>query len=172
MPKPKPAKSKNYTIPEMADEASVREWSNIMLSGHPSGHATTWEPWCNLFALQFEEVVETMSHLLRIKEDSYNNMFLDKEKAVTEAKVILEKAQNLHDEAEAIQNEHAANVGTIRKQATDIDFLKQKVNVASEKWAKEVEANTNLYSTCKLLQRRLHMGQLTKSGKSANETVC
>ncbi len=61
----------NYTLPEMADEACVKEWANKMLRGHLGGHATTLEKLGNLFALQFKGVVDTMSHSLRIKEDSY-----------------------------------------------------------------------------------------------------
>ncbi len=78
-----------------------------------------------------------MSHSLRIREDSYNNIFVDKEKAVAEAKVILEKAQKLCDEAEALKTEHATNVQTIRKQATDIDFLNRKSVLLAKNWLKK-----------------------------------
>ncbi len=131
-----PAKAKNYTMPEMADVAGVKEWANKMLRGHPGGRATTWEQWCHLFDLQFKGVVDTMSHSLRIKEDSYNNMFVNKEKALAEAKIILERAQKLNDEAEVIKSKEAAYVETIRKLEIDVNFLKEKVDVASEKLAK------------------------------------
>ncbi len=62
-----------------------------------------------------QRVVDTVSHSLRIKEDSYNNMFVNKDKALAEAKVILEQAQKLHDEAEEIKTKEAKNVDTIRK---------------------------------------------------------
>ncbi len=62
LPKPTPAKSKSFPMPEMAYEAGVTEWANKMLSGHPGGRATTWEQWGYSFALQFKGVVHTMPH--------------------------------------------------------------------------------------------------------------
>ncbi len=50
-------------------------------------------------ALHFKRVVDTMFHSLIIKEDSYNNMFVDKEKAVAEAKIMLDRTQKMKDEA-------------------------------------------------------------------------
>ncbi len=78
----------------------------------------------NSFALQFKGNVDTMSHSLRIKEDSYNNMFVDKEKALAEAKVILERAQKLKNEAKVIKAKEATYVETIHKLEIDVNFLK------------------------------------------------
>ncbi len=86
VPKPRSAKMKDYTLPSLAHEAGMRQWSNDMLRGHPGGCATTWEQWGNSFLTQFKGVVDTMSHSLRIKEGSYINMFMEKEKAISDAK--------------------------------------------------------------------------------------
>ncbi len=69
----------------LADEAGVKQWANKMLSGHPVGPATAWEQWGTSFVTQFKGVVDSISNSLRIKEDSYNNMFIDKEKALEKA---------------------------------------------------------------------------------------
>ncbi len=133
LPKLTPAKPNNFTMLEMADEAGVREWSNRMLSGHPGGRATKWEQWGKSFALKFKGVVDTMSHSLRIKEDSYYNMFKDKEKAVLEAKVILERAQKMKDEAKVIKTKETEYVETIHKLEIYVNFLREKVDVSSQK---------------------------------------
>ncbi len=124
-----------------------------MLRGYPSGHATTWEQWGNSFVTQFKGVVDTMSHSLRIKEDSYINMFKnEKEKAISDDKEMLKMAQKLHDDTEAINakySEVCANLitsdGTNRKMNTEIKFLKEKFTVSKEKLDREIEANTNLF---------------------------
>ncbi len=131
------AKPKNYTMPEIADKAAVKEWVNNMLSGHQGGRATTCEQWGDLFALLFKGVVKTIFHLLRIKEDFYNNMFVDNEKALVEAKVTPERAQTLHDEAEVIKTKEAAYIDTIHKLEIEVNFLKEKVDVSSENWLKK-----------------------------------
>ncbi len=41
VPKPRPAKPKDYTLRSLVDEAGMRQWSNDMLRGHLGGHATT-----------------------------------------------------------------------------------------------------------------------------------
>ncbi len=66
-----------------------------MLKGHSGGRASEWEQWGNSFALQFKGVVDTMSQSLRIKEDSYINMFAEKERVLKESKGNLDKIKTL-----------------------------------------------------------------------------
>ncbi len=126
------------------------------------GHATTSEQWGNSFATQLIGVVDTMSQSLRIKEDSYNNMFTNKEKAISYAKLTLEKVQRLHDEALVIKAKYSdasakllTADGTIHKLDTDVKLLQEKLAVSNEKLDKEREANTNLYSTVRMTQHAL-----------------
>ncbi len=58
----------------LVDEAGMKKWSNDMLKGHPGGWSSTWEQWGNSFTLQFKGAMDTMSHSLRIKEDSIDNV--------------------------------------------------------------------------------------------------
>ncbi len=81
--------------PNLVDEAGIRKWSNDMLKGHPGGRASIWEQWGNSFTLQFKVAMDTMSHSLRIKEDSYIKMFVEKESIVRESKGNLNKIKIL-----------------------------------------------------------------------------
>ncbi len=47
----------------------------------------------NSFTLQFKGAMDTMSHSLRIKEDSYIKMFAEKERITRESKGNLDKNQ-------------------------------------------------------------------------------
>ncbi len=60
---------------------------------------------------------------------------------MSEAKVILEQAQKLHNEAEVIKTKEAKNVETICKLDIEVKFLKEKV---------DVEVNTKIYSTVRM----------------------
>ncbi len=66
-----------------------------MVKGHPGGWASTLEQWSNSFTLQFKGAMNTMSHSLRIKEDSYSKMFAEKERIVKESKSHLERIKVL-----------------------------------------------------------------------------
>ncbi len=61
------------------------------MKGHPGGRASTWEQWDNSFTIQFKGAMDTMSHSLRIKEDSYIKMFVEKERIARESKGNLDK---------------------------------------------------------------------------------
>ncbi len=66
--------------------------------------------WGNLFALQFKSWLDTMSQPLRIKEDSYDQMFIDKCTSIKEAKSnkeTLAKAPKIIDEADSEKAKHA-----------------------------------------------------------------
>ncbi len=152
----------------------MRQWSNDMLRGHPGGRATTWEQWGNSFVKQFKGVVDTMSHSLRIKEDSYIKMFMEKEKAISDAKETLKTAQKLHHDNEAINakyTEVCANLTTLestnQKMKTDIKFLKEKFTVSKEKLDREIKANTNLFSTIRMTHDTL--SQELKPGSSDDD---
>ncbi len=81
-----PARVKELNELCLLDKAGMKKWSSDMLKGHPGGRATTWEECSNSFANQFKGVVDTMAHLLRIKEVSYIKMFAEKEKVVKDSK--------------------------------------------------------------------------------------
>ncbi len=95
VPQPHPALQKEDNEPHIVDEAGMSKWSNDMLKGHLGGRASSCEQWGNSFALQFKRAIDTMSHLLRIKEDSYVNMFADKERVLKESNENLEKIKTL-----------------------------------------------------------------------------
>ncbi len=80
VPSPCQPRQRNSNEPNLVDEAGVKKWSNNMLKGHPCGRASTWEQRGNSFSLQFKGAMDTMSHSLRIKEDSYIKMFAEKRK--------------------------------------------------------------------------------------------
>ncbi len=101
VPPPQPARPKDKE-PCMVDEAGLKKWSNDMLRGHPGGHATTWEQWSNSLALQFKGAMDTMSQLLRIKENAYSKMFEGKEKALKESKGNLKKIKDLEEKVASL----------------------------------------------------------------------
>ncbi len=80
VPQPRQSRQCDSNEPNLVDEAGMRKWSNDMLKGHPGGRASTWEQWGNSFTLQLKEAMDTMSHSLRIKEDSYIKMFAEKDR--------------------------------------------------------------------------------------------
>ncbi len=115
----------------------MRQWPNDMLRGHPGSRATMWEQWGNSFVTQFKGGVNTMSHSLRIKEDSYINRFTEKEKAMSDAKETLKKAQKLHDDAKAVNKKYSEASDANCNLNTEVKFLKEKLSVSSQKLNKE-----------------------------------
>ncbi len=80
VPSPRQPRQCDSNEPNLVDKAGVKEWSNDMLKGHPGGRASTWEQCGNSFTLLFKGAMDTMSHSLRIKEDSYIKMFAEIER--------------------------------------------------------------------------------------------
>ncbi len=66
-----------------------------------------------------------------------------------------------------IKAKEATYVETIRKLEIDVNFLKEKIVVYSEKLAKELEANTNLYSTVGI--KKQSSAKETTAGSSDEE---
>ncbi len=87
VPQLRQSRQRNSNEPNLVDEAGVRKWSNDMLKGHPGVRSSIWEQWGNSFTLQFKGTMDTMSYSLRIKEDSYIKMFVEKERIVRESKI-------------------------------------------------------------------------------------
>ncbi len=76
--------------------------------------------------------MNTMSHSLRIKEDSYIKMFVEKERIARESKAHLDKIK--------IPEEKLASLTVpddkVRKPETDNTFLREKLKVSEEKHRK------------------------------------
>ncbi len=85
------SRQRDSNEPNLVNKAGLRKWSNDMLKGHPGGRASTWEQWDNSFTIQFKGAMDTISHSLRIKEDSYIKMFAEKERIARESKGNLDK---------------------------------------------------------------------------------
>ncbi len=148
VPLPTPAKDKVSNVPCLVDEAGMKTWSNMMLKGHPSGRATTWEQWGNSFSNQFKCVVDTMAQSLRIKVDSYIKMFADKEKAIERVKYLEGKHSDMGKSL-------IVSESNLKKVEAENKFLKEKLKISQEKLNKEKEANINLFSTIKMSQTSL-----------------
>ncbi len=101
VPAPSAAKLKDYISPSQADEAGMRKWKDDMLCQHPGGHATSFEQWGNSYVTQSKTVIDTMTQLLRIKEDAYSNMFNERAKKITETNQTFETSKHELDEAKA-----------------------------------------------------------------------
>ncbi len=56
--------------PTIVNEEGMSKWTNDILKGYLGGQASSFEQWSNSFILQFKGAMNTMSHSLRIKEDS------------------------------------------------------------------------------------------------------
>ncbi len=95
VPQPRQSRQHDSNEPNLVDEADMRKLSNDMLKCPPGGRASTWEQWGNSFTLQFKVAMDTMSHLLRIKEHSYIKMFAEKETIAGESKGNLDKIKVL-----------------------------------------------------------------------------
>ncbi len=93
-----------------------------MLKGHPGGRAYTLEQWSNSFTLQLKGAMNTMSHSLRIKEDSYSKMFAEKERIAKESKSHLERIKVLE-----------VPDYKVKKLEADNAFLREKLKVSEEK---------------------------------------
>ncbi len=160
VPPPTPAKPVYYVAPTQADEAGMRRWANDMLSGHPGGHATSFEQWGNSYVTQFKTVVDMMIQSLRIKEEAYSNIFNECAKECTEVeksrRETLEEAQHLLDKAKTASANSEAAAEMIkynesnRTLKVEADFLKEKLIVSADKLAKEVESNMNLFTRVKM----------------------
>ncbi len=50
------------------------------------GQASEFEQWGNSYAIQFKAVLDAMTQSLKIKEDGYNDMFVEWLKAIKDAK--------------------------------------------------------------------------------------
>ncbi len=95
LPPPGPPRQSDSNEPTLADEAGMSKWSNNMLKGHPGGQAPTLEQWSNSFTLHFKGAMNTMSHSLRIREDSCSKMFAEKERIAKESKSHFERIKVL-----------------------------------------------------------------------------
>ncbi len=147
VPTPTPAKLKDYIPPSQGDQAGMREWKDEMLSGHPGCRATSFEQWGNSYVTQFKVVFDKIIQSLRIKEEAFSNMFSEWAKMVRETKGSSEKAQHQVDEATAYSNNYSfAN----SKLKTENNFLREKLKVSADKLNREVESNTNLFTTIKM----------------------
>ncbi len=118
----------------------------MMLKGYPGGCATTWEQWGNSFSNQFKCVIDTMPQSLRMKEDSYIQIFAEKEKALERVKILEGKHSDMSKSLIASESK-------LKSAEVDNKFLKEKLKTTEVKQNKEREANTNLFSTIKMTQK-------------------
>ncbi len=183
VPAPTPAKSKDYISPSQADEAGMRKWKDDMLSGHPSGCATSLEQWGNSYVTQFKTIIDTMTQSLRIKEDTYGNMFSELAKMVRETKESLENSQCLVDEANVRADKNDDSFTLLissdcaeRKLEAENKFLKEKLKVSAQKLSKEEESNTNLFMTVKMAKETVFTDRASATNEEKeqflSETNC
>ncbi len=132
--------------PNLVDEARVRKWSNGMLKGHLGANASTWELRGNSFTLQFKGAMDTMSHSLRIKEDSYIKMFAEKERIARESKGNLDKIKVFEEKLASL----TVLDDKVSKLEADNAFLREKLKLSEDKRRKEIDSNLNLYSTVQM----------------------
>ncbi len=142
VPQPRQPREHDSNEPNLVDEAGMSKWSNDMLKGHPGGRASTWEQWGNSFTLQFKGAMDTMSHSLRIKEDSYIKMFAEKEKFVRESNGNIDKIKILEQKLASLM----MHDDKVRKVETDNAFLQEKLKVSEEKQKKKIDSNLDLYA--------------------------
>ncbi len=147
-PVPSPCQPRQHDSnePNLVDEAGMKKWSNDMLKGHPGGRASTWEQWGNSFTPQFKGAMDTMSHLLRIKEDFYIKMFAEKERIARESKAHSDKVKILEEKLASL----TVPDDKVRKLETDNAFLQEKLMVSEEKCKKEIDSNLDLFSTIQM----------------------
>ncbi len=143
VPQLQQARQHDSTEPHLVNEAGLRKWSNDKLKGHPGGRASTCEQWGNSFTLQFKGSMDTMSQSLRIKEDSYIKMFAEIERIPRESKGNLDKNKILEQKLASL----TIHDDKVRKLETDNAFLREKLKVSKEKQKKEIDSNSDLYST-------------------------
>ncbi len=62
VPSPRQPRQRDSNKPNIVEGAGVKKWSNDMLKGHPGGRTSTWEQWGNLFTLQFQRAMDTISN--------------------------------------------------------------------------------------------------------------
>ncbi len=119
VPQPCQSRQRDSNEPNLVDESGMRKWCNDMLKGHLGGRASTWEQWVNSFTLQFKGTMDTMSHSLRIKEDSYIKMFAKKERIARKSKGNLDKFKILEQKLASL----TMHDDKVRKLETDNAFL-------------------------------------------------
>ncbi len=146
VPSPRQTRQRDSNEPNLVDEAGVKKWSNNMLKGHPGGRASTWEQWGNSFTLQFKGAMDTMSHSLIIKEDSYIKMFAEKERIVRESQAHLDKIKIVEERLASLM----VPDDKVRKLEADNAFLRKKLKVSEEKSKKEIDSNLDLFSTVQM----------------------
>ncbi len=100
----------------------------------------------NSFTLQFKGAMDTMSHSLRIKEDSYIKMFEEKERIARESKAHLDKIKILEERLASLM----VPDDKVRKLEADNAFLREKLKVSEEKRKKEIDSNLDLFSTVQM----------------------
>ncbi len=89
--------------------------------------------------------MNTMTHSLRIKEDSYSKMFAGKERIAKESKSHLERIKFLEQKlASQVPDDK------VKKLEGDNAFLREKLKVSEEKWKKEIDSNLDLFSTIQM----------------------
>ncbi len=92
--------------------------------------------------------METMSQSLRIKEDSYVNIFMEKEKVLKESKGNLIMLSWTKPNLE-----------------TDNAFLREKLQVSEEKRKMEIDFNLDIYCTVKLHSKAARTAALDYTDK-------
>ncbi len=90
--------------------------------------------------------MDTMSHSLTIKEDSYIKMFVEKERIVRESKAHLDKIKILEERLASL----TVPDDKVRKLEADNTFLREKLKVSEEKCKKEIDSNLDLFSTVQM----------------------
>ncbi len=105
-----------------------------LLLGNSGGNSVT---------LQLKGAMDTMSHSLRIKEDSYIKMFAEKERIVRESKAHLDKIKILEERLALL----TVPDDKVRKLEADNAFLREKLKVSEEKRKKKIDSNLDLFST-------------------------
>ncbi len=83
---------------------------------------------------------------MRIKEDSYIQMFVEKERIARESKAHLDKIKILEEKLALL----TVSDDKVRKLETDNAFLREKLNVLEEKRKKEIDSNLDLFSTVQM----------------------
>ncbi len=92
--------------------------------------------------------MNTMSHSLRIKEDSYSKMFARKERITKESKSHLERIKVLEQKlASQVPDDK------VKKLEADNAFLREKLKVSEEKRKKEIDSNLDLFSTVQMQRK-------------------
>ncbi len=87
-----------------------------------------------------------MSHLLRIKEDSYSKMFAEKERIAREYNGNLDKIKILEEKLASLTVPN----DKVRKLEADNAFLGEMLKVSEDKRMKEIDSNLDLYSTIQM----------------------